>query len=530
MKRYTRIAFLGLLFLCLAQLPFAQDINDRKPVDSITIAELKDHMYFLASDELCGRRSGSEGFEIAAMYASSQFRASGLKPIIKANGGLTYLQAVPMYKASFGTDNALIVKNATGEQIFIFGDHYLILPFGAGVPESSINDREMIFVGYGICEPEAGWDDYENIDVNGKVVISFLTAPEKDGEPVLPPELHSKYLDTMQSGLRKIETAGKHGAAAIAFVPNMEVIMSWNMMKRMIRGENISYDSAGSGENGAGVTVLLLKTEVVNAMFAGEDLDPIAFQNSKRADCERFALINKSMTLRVDYSKKELPGNNVVAFVAGTDPESADQYITVGAHLDHVGIQNGRVYNGADDNASGSVGVIEIAEAVAMNPPRRPVVFVLYVAEEEGLIGSRHFISDCPVPIENVMVNVNLDMIGRTGVGALKSHAIYALGADKVTPQLQEILDEVNDRTVKWPLNCQDPANFFQHSDHYNFHRLGIPTVMFWSGMHKDLHQPTDDVDKIEFDKMQKVAQLIYELVMELGNRDEPLVGKKEDL
>lgn len=210
---------------------------------------------------------------------------------------------------------------------------------------------------------------------------------------------------------------------------------------------------------------------------------------------------------------------NVVAVVEGTDPELKNEYVTVTAHLDHVGPRNGEVCNGADDNASGSIAVIEVAEAVVMDPPKRSVIFILFAGEEMGLKGSRYFVDNPPVPLDKIVANINMDMIGRTGNGLdaeTKEH--YLRYSSKVSPKFKDFVKKVNKNTIRYPLVYAEDSKSPGGSDHMSFLRKDIPAIMFFSGIHKDLHNVGDDPDKIQYDKVQKISQLVYELTMELGN------------
>jgi hypothetical protein len=212
---------------------------------------------------------------------------------------------------------------------------------------------------------------------------------------------------------------------------------------------------------------------------------------------------------------------NVVAIVEGTDHKLKDEFVTVGAHLDHVSPRNGEICNGADDNASGSVGVIEVAEAIAMNPPKRSVIFILYAGEEMGLRGSRYFLENPPVPLKKIVANINLDMIGRTGRGLdADKKEIYLRYSSEVSPEFKDFVKKVNKMTIKYPLVYVEDSKSPGGSDHQSFLRKEIPAIMFFSGLHNDLHQPGDDADKIQYDKVQKISQLVYELTRELGNID----------
>ena len=250
----------------------------------------------------------------------------------------------------------------------------------------------------------------------------------------------------------------------------------------------------------------------LKTMFKDEEGNPSYFQpvpitpRSRRGDDET--------------KPKEFISNNIIGFVEGTDPELKNEYVTVGAHLDHVKYGD-KVYNGADDNASGSVGVIEIAEAIAMNPPKRSVIFLLFTGEEMGLIGSRYFLNNPPVPLDNIVANINLDMIGRTGRGLDQEKKEHILRySSKVSPEFKKFVKKVNKKTINWPLVYKEDKDSPGGSDHMSFLRKDIPAIFFFSGLHSDLHRPGDDADKIEYEKMQKICQLVYELTMELGKLD----------
>ncbi len=276
-----------------------------------------------------------------------------------------------------------------------------------------------------------------------------------------------------------------------------------------------------SGTSGSAMIpqILAMKPEMARMLFAEQVWDP----TGDRADDPRayscFGLEDVTLAIDAGITDELIPTWNVVGMIEGTDPVLKNQFVTVTAHLDHLEPRNGEVMNGADDNASGCAGVIEIAEALAMAPPRRSVVFALFTKEEGGGIGSRHFTSDCPVPIGDVVVNLNLDMIGRTDRDSESDRAHYALNSEDVNPELTDIIRAVNSRTVDWPLKYSMASGGYG-SDDTMFRMEGIPAVFFFSGPHGDYHRSTDDAHLIEYDKAQKISQLVYELALEFGNMD----------
>ena len=502
--------------LAFASLAVCQEKSSQ--ADSITLAELRDHMFFLASDSLAGRTVGTEGYEIAARYVASQFRAAGLEPIAEgADGSKTFLQQVPLIRSVVASVDPWVLTTASGDQEIPIGDSIK----GMSLSSSPQAPLQVVFAGFGISEPDHGWDDLEGLDLAGKAVIILAGQPSEGSEPVLPKDIDEKYL--RGGTYAKLRELGKLKPAVVIVVSNDRLDRMW---QRLIpRTEYPRYELAEGGEERdrqSGFNYFLVKSEVVEPFFAGQDYNPIPAARDSVQGFRRFELQGVQLRIGFEIDVKQVVSWNVVGMVRGTDPELANQYVTLGAHLDHVGPYGEQIYNGADDNASGSIGVIEVAEAIAMAPPRRPVVFAVYTGEEVGLLGSRYFVNRCPVPIGEVIVNINLDMIGRTAPAAESTRAHYVVGADKTCKELKETVIAVNERIVNWPLDFDGADGLFRNSDHYSFHEKGIPAFFFFSGIHPDLHKPTDDAEKIEYDKMQRIAQLVYELAMELGNADEP--------
>jgi Zn-dependent M28 family amino/carboxypeptidase len=212
--------------------------------------------------------------------------------------------------------------------------------------------------------------------------------------------------------------------------------------------------------------------------------------------------------------------SNVVAYLEGSDPELKDEYVLFGAHHDHVGVRNGEVMNGADDNGSGTVAMLEIAQALIRERPRRSVILVWHTGEEKGLWGARWFVSHSPVPVEQISAELNMDMISRNDPDHL-----YVIGSDRLSTELDVVLREVNDRTTRLNLDYlyndpTHPEQFFFRSDQFPFIQYGIPAMWFFSGTHPDYHRPTDTIEKIDYAKMERVTRLVYLVGMAIGNRD----------
>ncbi len=495
---------------------YSQDVR-REPVESISREELRDHVYFLASDELEGRYLGSKGFDIALWYGASQFQAAGLEALYTKDDQPTFLQHVPVVKRRVKEPPVLTLNSASGKKAYAHAADYKWIEGHLHSTENK--ELPVVYVGFGIHEPEYGWDDYSGLDVANKVIILTAGAPVRGGKPVLPEEVHKKYLSVngLQSKLMGLVNKNTAGVFVLA---DEQLLKMWDSLPDRTLETRYVYLSEGAGAVQIPV-ICIVKREVIQDILVGQERTLSQLQAEGMENYRCFPLAEVSLEFDVTYEEEEIPTWNVVGFIKGTDPVLSGEYITVTAHLDHLEPRGGQVCNGADDNASGSAGVMEIAEAVALDPPRRSVIFVLFTKEEGGALGSSHFVSDCPVPIEKVVVNLNLDMIGRTDAYSKGDRSHYALDSDKITPGLKQALMDVNRRTVNWPLKFERPRNApGVGSDNIIFDMKGIPSIFFYSGSHRDYHRPTDDADKVDYEKVTAISRLVYELTMELGNRD----------
>jgi hypothetical protein len=484
-----------------------------KAAESITAEAIRGHVYFLASDALEGRYVGSQGYETAARYGESRFKAAGLVPVIPQGDAASYLQEVPVLRRTSAGDITLTVTNRQAETSFAEGEAFIW--FQGEIFPWEERRFEAVFAGYGISEPTCGWDDLEGLDVRNKVVLMMLGAPTRDGDPVLPEEVHAIYA-TPSAIFKKMASAMLAGAVGILLVPEPALIEAWEALPSMAGTPQFEYDNKHSGS----IHIPLLapiKPEVAEAIFSGQDRVPPGLGHLGEETTTPFSLIGVSVSLDGSFTEERIPTWNVVGMVPGTDPAMSEEYVVVSAHLDSTAPrEEGEINNGADDNASGCAGLIEIAGAVASEPPRRSVIFVLCSGEEAACIGSRHFVWDPPVPIESIVADVNMDMIGRTDAASEADRSHYALDSGKITEEFTQLVKDVNSRTIGWPLKYESPIG---NSDNLMFHAVGIPAVSFYSGHHDDVNRPTDDAEKLDYEKARAIARLVYEITMELGNR-----------
>jgi hypothetical protein len=486
------------------------------PADLITASSIRSHIYFLASEALEGRYVGSRGYETAAQFGESQFRAAGLIPVVRNQDGPTYRQDVPVLRRSLTGDLSLKVKTPYGEQVFVEGQDFKWFE-GEMLPWEQ-KPLGVVFAGYGISEPEAGWDDLKDIEVGNKVALVMLGAPMRDGVPVLPEDLHALYAPP-SAIFRKMMTLLLRGAAGIFVIPDEMIMEAWDTIPSKTLASQIEYDNAD--ESARHVCFLaLMSPDVAHAMFRGRESAPPGTGESGSETTAGFPLEGVSVEISGTFTGESVKTWNVAGVVTGSDPVLRNEYVAVTAHLDgQPPNKPGEVNCGADDNASGCAGLIDIAAAVASDPPLRSVLFVLFTGEEEACTGSRHFIYDCPVPLHSIVANLNMDMIGRseTPDGTDRTH--YVLDSSKITPRLTELIKDVNKRTVNWPLKYENPIG---NSDNLMFHAAGIPGALFYSGHHGDANRPSDTPDKIDFEKAESIARLVYEITVEIGNRRVP--------
>jgi len=490
-------------------------------LESITADELRDHIYFLASDFMAGRVGPSAEYEIAAQYAATQFAAGGLKPLPADTANMHgYFQYVPYQKVTLGEEFTWTVRTEQGEKEFRHNEDYKIFE-GRYLPDKPM---EVVFVGYGIHEPDYGWDDFEGLDVEGKMVVLMTGAPVKKGTPVLPDSLHKHYSSMM--GLQRKAMPiirQKPAAVVLALDKQMGAMLPFDRLPSQLKKEYYVYMGPEGPQGDFRIPMIyLVKDELLQALFEYQKTSPARIAEQGMKKYKTFVLEDLSVETRFPVKeRKELTLKNVVAYIPGTDPDLSREYITVGAHLDHVALPTGQVANGADDNASGSAGVLEIAEAVALDPPRRSVVFIAYTAEEMGLQGSHYFVNAGPLALEDIKFNVNLDMIGRTTEKNKETRSHYVLGASQYEARMVPFISKINEASIQWPLIFDFHHIHSGSSDHASYSDQGIPSFFFFSGDHRDLHTSGDDPEKIEYDKAESISRLAYLIVMELANMGE---------
>lgn len=509
----TKSLFTLILFLPIMMIAQNEHQNN---TSNITIDELKDHMYYLASDALKGRLPGEDGYQKAVEYAVSQFKQSNLKPLfIDENGDSTYLQKISFEKYVWDAENSMIIqKDKTKKQEFKQGMNYVLLrgkPFDVTKLEG-----DAVFVSAGIREPEYGLDNYANVDVKGKWVITYSRAQVKWLDKFLPSSvIKEKYTNPATYIDTKDQNAMEAGAIGMIAIVNKQRLPRFKMIAEVLK-QKIVTPKADTDVLNAEFPIILVDSIVAATLFTKPENNP--FENDTLY--ESFELKNTKITVIKNATIHEFDSYNVGALLPGNDSSLKEEYITLGAHLDHLGTSDEFIFTGADDNASGSIGLIEIAEEMAQTGSKRPVLFLLYTAEEMGLIGSEYFVLNPPVPLSQIKVNINLDMISRSDGDVEKG--IAPIYADEINTNLKNEIIEINREFpfVELDWAYADSSIVTSSSDHFSFHKRNIPAVFFFSGLHPDYHTSRDVPEKVDYEYFMNNCRFVYQLVYGLSNKE----------
>jgi hypothetical protein len=519
MKKVIKTGIILIIALTFVSASFSQQVDPNtkatifeksEEAKSITIEELRDQVYFLASDSMKGRETGSEEFIAAAMYCAKQFINAGLTPYENNKSGeVAYFQDVP-YRSINYTKGRLPVIEASGKRIkYAQGLNFKISSDG-NTPQGD-NNLPVVFVGYGVYAPKYGWNDFNDLNIEGKVVLVLNRKPPEELLDKIPLKKRERLMDYRRN------ISERKAAAIIEIAESEWILQNWTYGNGLKPQAFIVKNLNEKKENSISLSSkLYIKAEMAESIFKDQKYNPNQQITEGKNEYQTFEL--KGVVLdTADYTNENpVFAPNVVGVIKGSDPKLANEYVVIGAHLDHVGT----IYNGADDNASGSVGVIELAEALALNPPKRSVICVLFSGEEKyrgaenGILGSRYFIENSPVPLASVIGMINLDMIGRTAPENKKDRAHYICNVEWTSDYMLRYVEDVNAKTYQWPLKRMISAG----SDHSSFAKKGIPSVFFFSGNHADLHKATDDPEKIDYEKMQVITQLVYEVAKKLAD------------
>ncbi len=483
MRRLSLLAGVGLLFL----LAFANR-------SSVSVSNLQAHVKYLASPELEGRFAIAPGAYKAADYIARVFEQSGLEPK-GTNGYFQDWELTLGFKP--GNENYLKLKRGSVWEAPAESIRPLNMTSNTKV------EGELVFVGFGISQPNAGYDDYENVDVSGKIAVILRGAPSFEGV--------SSDIQRASRIPQKVQTAIQKGAVGVILVNQPE---NDRLMPVGMRGRAPATN----------VAILNVQASVGDRLL--QPLGMTVAQAIKRINEKGLpvsANLNASVEMAASLEPNRGVARNVIGFIPGSDPKLRSEVIVIGAHYDHLGFgevgslapEPGDIHYGADDNASGTAAIMELARLLAQNRERlkRSVLVIAFSAEEEGLLGAAHFVQNPTVPRENIVAMLNFDMVGR-----MTNNRVSISGVG-TTAEWESILKAANTEN----LNLQLSQSASGGSDHMPFMRAGIPILFFFTGMHPDYHRPSDTWDKINYEGQAQIVALAERVVYDITNRPERL-------
>lgn len=472
--------------------------DPRTFANTITTEDLKKHLYIIAGREMEGRETATEGQRKAAKYIEDYFRSLNLSP----GAGAGFQMDFPLYQDSLVT----AVVEVNGKKFSLFKDFTLNVPT---VNSATLLASEVVFVGYG--HSDSARDDYKQINVRGKIVLIL---------PGVPPSSENQRRNAAFSVQ---EAALKNGAAAV-----LNVQINFHRNPTSLRGP--MYYSAFRKTIFPNVVTI---SEQIAREIMGSSYDSAKDAMMKGNPQPRTYQAN--VLLEFNKLINKLTSSNVIGIIEGTDKK--DEYLVVTAHYDHLGKRNdSTIFYGADDDGSGTVSVLELAEAFtkakqAGKGPRRSIIFMTVSGEEKGLWGSAYYGDNPAFPLERTTANLNIDMIGRTDPKRKQADSlnyVYVVGDHKLSSDLRPISESVNKKYTRLGLDYKynepnDPERIYYRSDHYNFARKGVPIIFYFNGTHNDYHRITDTPDKINYELMKKRAQLVFFTAWEMANRNDML-------
>lgn len=507
---------LSLLFCAMAALAcasFAQKpLSPLRFSKNIKAEHLKEYLYKLASDEFEGRETGQKGQKEAAAYIAAHFKNIGIPPL--QNG--TYFQDIPLLQKQVGETKFTIESN-----VYSFKKDFY---FFSGFEDVNITTSNISFLGYGISD--SAYNDYKTAAVAGKVVMVL------NGEPK---DENGNYLIT---GTKELSAWGKSGSKRKSYLArekeaSLLLIIDDSLAQNLMRYSHFidapTLNVAGA-EPKKGIPTIYISTDIANEILSGsKSTVQLAKQKISKTKSPLTLDFTVPFSLNIKRKTDPIKAENVLGYLAGSDLKN--ELVVITAHYDHLGVDGKTIYYGADDDGSGTAAVMELAKAFAIakktgQGPRRSILFMTVAGEEKGLLGSQYYSENPAFPLSNTVADLNIDMIGRIDDKHKGNpNYIYIIGSDKLSTDLHKINEKANKTYTKLDLDYtyndpKDPNRYYYRSDHYNFAKHNIPVIFYFNGVHADYHKPTDTVDKINFEKMEKITQLVFFTAWDLANRN----------
>jgi hypothetical protein len=507
----------------------AAAVTVQRGVDTISANQIKDYLTFIASDEMEGRDTPSRGLDTTAKFLALNLAHWGFKP---AGDTGSFLQRIDLRRDR--TDNGQTKVEINGRALTAGTDY---LPAGGSGDISG----QLVFAGSGWFVKSKEIDSYKGVDPTGKIAVVF-------GIPNMPPRGVSRA-DFGKQGegfMNPNDYARSKGVVGLIYVPDFQYLANWQRNRQRIMERGSTVVAKFQTQSTSPLPSIVISPEIANSLFAGErqsaaGIFNASYSSSGAALPEPFLMSQtKTITINVTSNTETVPTQNVVAVWEGSDPVLKNEYVALGAHYDHVGsgcppAGSDTICNGADDDGSGTTALLAMAEGLAKAPtrPKRSVLFVWHCGEEKGLWGSRYFTEFPTVPLNQVVAQINIDMIGRSkkegdtnprNRDLTGPDSVYLIGSTMMSTELGEIVNTVNKSFLNLTLDTRyddpkDPNRFFFRSDHYNYARKGIPIIFFFDGVHEDYHRAGDTADKIDYQKMEKITRTIYMTLWEIASR-----------
>src|SRR5262247_520279 len=520
-RRFHLLTSLGLSLLTVVLVSAQSGVEPRiiTGFNAINAKNLRADLTFLASDALEGRMSLQRGSEVAINFIAAEFAKVGLKPLL----GDSYLQPVELieYRAD---PRAMSVKLTRGgsEQSYESPKDFI-----GGFPVETTVSAPVVFAGYGVTAPEFGYDDYKELDAKGKIVLVFDHEPQENN----PKSDFNGLGNTRHANSRlKVLNAQRHGAVGVLLVsePNRKHPSNQERMARIPRTARTPLPSQALADSETKIPLLVVSDALAARLLEPTGKKPGELQSAIDASLQSQSqsLADTTVEMRiVNGEHRRGVSYNVIGLIEGGDPQLKDETIIFSGHYDHDGARDGQIFHGADDNGSGTVGVIELARAFAANPakPKRSLLFVVFAAEERGLLGSYFYAAHPLRPLAKTRAVINFDMIGRDETPSAQTEGLIEIAADTSnelnligtinSPDYHAVVERENTRVglklnYKWDGDAA--LNVFQRSDQFPFALHEIPAMWWFTGFHPDYHQTTDTVDRINFTKMEKILKLAY--------------------
>lgn len=529
-----KFIFSSLIIIILSTL-FPDNISSQKNyagADLITLSDLESYVSFLSSPLLKGRKNGTAELEIAQQYIVSNAKLLGLKP---ANG-TSYFQPYSVIRKSIDYQKSFIrIADKNRDTITIKDPIYQLFPID---PSDISIEGEIVFAGYGLNREKYEYNDFKDIITEGKILLVMTRSPTtEDGSKY---RFEGDDWSDFRSYSIKLRSLLFSKAKAILFVMDPKsgytsfdeqepgIASALNSSLFLKGGKPAMFSLPGM------IRIFFISRNVADELLNGTGKTLAGLQNKIDAELkpESFAIPGKYMKIDIGTSSEEITLNNVAACIEGSDPVLKNEYILFSSHIDHIWSSGNNINFGADDNATGCAALLSIAEAFRgiEKKPLRSIMFLWVSGEEIGLFGSEYYVNNPLVPLENTIVDLNMDMIGRVKGIADSTSDNPMTGPDEVfvitgnqSKDLTAIANDVDDSiplNFNYSLSGRDhPLQLFSRSDHYNFIKKDIPVLFFTTGLHTDYHSPRDVSEKIDFVKMEKITEAVFQIGYIVANR-----------